>query len=745
MVIRIFSTLIALCFALTSQASSLSKLSPWLQIKMAKEKTTAAHRAAASQPVVTYVPVFVESENGELPIRSHGGVIYDYLEPAYVALVPMERLAEMAADAAIKCIEANEPMEAKLDTTVKITNISDVWAGQKAGMTALPQAYTGKGVVAAMVDAGIDFTHPMLRTEDGKSRFTWFLDTWIPSDTGGIGTVYDTPEKILEKGKTNIVQQMPHGMHVAGIMAGSQFGAARGIAYEAELMGAELNNTAMTKAVEDYLRQQFADDPQAVNRIVSVEKTDVLVYPIIKTIYERAEAQGKPCVINFSYGSRTFHLKSFSLTSRVLSHIVGPDHPGRVFVVASGNEGHLDIFREKQKDQPLDLTWKSPSSNQVFLVRFPANESDFTIKISEQKKGLVAEVKSSDILKAYKTWDSQTNPDQLPTYEISNDKVAYTLTYLDQLSKAENYHVFLMDVALPGLEDVVFNYTLSCESPVSLELSLLGGSTFSDTPINQMTGRSLHTISQPGSFESAIAVGATHYRMMVKNVNGEMVTNVLMGSKPGQLAALSSCGPTIDGRIKPDVVAPGTSIYSAVPSVIADEKLNSLITYEEERFGKKHALAAFSGTSMAAPHVAGIVALWLQANPKLTQDDVKTIISKTSHQLEEQFTEKNNYYGWGQIDAYAGLLEALHLATAIPTLSQHQPEDITFRVADGRLYAEGAEDGTTVTLYNLSGVAVRQGVIDGGSVSLAGLQRGVYAVQIGKQGSTLIRLSSNQM
>jgi hypothetical protein len=61
-------------------------------------------------------------------------------------------------------------------------------------------------------------------------------------------------------------------------------------------------------------------------------------------------------------------------------------------------------------------------------------------------------------------------------------------------------------------------------------------------------------------------------------------------------------------------------------------------------------------------------------------------------------------------------------------------------MAAGRLYIDAVEDGTAVTIYNLSGVSVYEGAIGGGSVSLEGLPQGVYVVQIGKQGSTLIRL-----
>jgi hypothetical protein len=57
-----------------------------------------------------------------------------------------------------------------------------------------------------------------------------------------------------------------------------------------------------------------------------------------------------------------------------------------------------------------------------------------------------------------------------------------------------------------------------------------------------------------------------------------------------------------------------------------------------------------------------------------------------------------------------------------------------------KLYAEGAEDGTPVSIYNLQGVRVGQTTVEGGAIVLDGLTQGVYAVQLGKLGSTLIRL-----
>lgn len=65
---------------------------------------------------------------------------------------------------------------------------------------------------------------------------------------------------------------------------------------------------------------------------------------------------------------------------------------------------------------------------------------------------------------------------------------------------------------------------------------------------------------------------------------------------------------------------------------------------------------------------------------------------------------------------------------------------MNFRLEGNRLYADGAEDGTPVSVYDLQGVRVVQTTVQGGAITLDGLIRGVYAVQLGRLGSTLIRL-----
>jgi len=108
---------------------------------------------------------------------------------------------------------------------------------------------------------------------------------------------------------------------------------------------------------------------------------------------------------------------------------------------------------------------------------------------------------------------------------------------------------------------------------------------------------------------------------------------------PYPIAYFSSRGPTgcnvpSERQIKPEVCAPGVNVYSCVPGT----------GYSQN----------YSGTSMAGPHVAGVVALMRQANPNLDVDTIKEVLLATSR--DEGNAGEDNTYGWGFIDAYAAVV-----------------------------------------------------------------------------------------
>jgi len=123
----------------------------------------------------------------------------------------------------------------------------------------------------------------------------------------------------------------------------------------------------------------------------------------------------------------------------------------------------------------------------------------------------------------------------------------------------------------------------------------------------------------------------------------------------GGLSAFSSRGPTTDGRLKPEVAAPGSNIISA--SHLADNEYRTL-----------------SGTSMAAPHAAGLVALILQAQPNLDVDQVLAALQNGAQAINPggqtcggipDSVRPNNQVGAGLISAPAAIAAAASIAAAL--------------------------------------------------------------------------------
>jgi len=125
------------------------------------------------------------------------------------------------------------------------------------------------------------------------------------------------------------------------------------------------------------------------------------------------------------------------------------------------------------------------------------------------------------------------------------------------------------------------------------------------------------SVNSPGSFPHAVAVGATDSK--------------------DAIASFSGRGPSFWKETKPEVSAPGVAIRSSIPGG----------GYQ----------GGWSGTSMSTPHVVGLAALLLEADPTLTADDLKNFMKYTALDLGEPGPD--NTYGWGRIDAYDAVRWAL--------------------------------------------------------------------------------------
>ena len=137
------------------------------------------------------------------------------------------------------------------------------------------------------------------------------------------------------------------------------------------------------------------------------------------------------------------------------------------------------------------------------------------------------------------------------------------------------------------------------------------------------------TIASPGISDEVITVGALDDRDTIDRSDDE-------------IASFSSRGPTIYGITKPDIVAPGVNIVSLRSPNSYLDKVSKSSRIENDYF-------VLSGTSMATPICAGVVALLLEQNPNLTHYDVKRMLKSGADGDIFNVTE-SNIYGAGYIN-----------------------------------------------------------------------------------------------
>ncbi|CCQ95771.1 Peptidase S8 and S53 subtilisin kexin sedolisin [[Clostridium] ultunense Esp] len=143
-----------------------------------------------------------------------------------------------------------------------------------------------------------------------------------------------------------------------------------------------------------------------------------------------------------------------------------------------------------------------------------------------------------------------------------------------------------------------------------------------------------YTVGSPGAAEKAITVAAM----------GDL------GENGFYLAGFSSRGYTADGRVKPDIAAPGVNITAA-------------------KAGTTTGYVTYSGTSMATPFTAGTVALMLDANPSLTPVSIKNLLGSTA--IDWGPSGKDIDYGFGRLDGYQAIAQAGGWSGTGPAVPNH--------------------------------------------------------------------------
>ena len=715
-----------------SLATDEKKLSGYVKSLITQPRPAASRAANNTHTVRPTLTAFlrVDADHADEVGKSFGLRYYARKGDLTIAEIPIDCIPSLSDHHAVHRIEASPSATLTMDTTRTITGadklhtLSSVFGNQ---------AFTGRGVVMGVMDVGFDLTHPNFYDASATNyRIGAFWDQ-LSKDTVGstlpVGRDFRGYELVRQQLHSTDGHILSHGTHTLGIAAGSGYDSPyRGIAYDADIC-------LVSNAVNDDI---VLIDSADYDKYTSA--TDALGF---KYIFDYADSLGKPCVASFSEGYSPYFDSEDSLYAAFLDSL---STPGHIIVISAGNQSLWDTYMEKDADREAIGTFLQSSTDagrytvsadgpiDVSLHAYPKD-----IDMTERPKLVFR----SDML--------TTDTVLTDTLFCNGDTCKFAISRYPSAFSADTLYNIVCK-ANKKIGALGFDIAIVLEG-WGTHAELFGRVANLSTDGQWNGARKGHNILSPGNFPAVICVGATAHRMGFTNYEGKYY-DYTNGQKAGLLSFYSSTGPTLDGLTKPDVVAPGNNIISSYSSYYLEAKPDANdINSDVEHFSfqeRTYAWNANTGTSMSAPVVAGIIALWLQAKPDLSREEIIGVLSRTCRQPVDTLTYPNNQYGYGEIDAYRGLLDILGI-DRIEGISLHQPAQLRLTIKGDQLQLlfEANERPTTplhINVYSLNGSLLHQATLQPSEseTHLPPLPKGIYAIQINNAdhrftGSQLIR------
>lgn len=577
-------------------------------------------------------------------LANYGCHKYAQLGDICIASIPLNRVTSLVNHPAVQRIEANPCGQLLMDTTATIINALPVYS--PSTLNTPPSTFTGQGVVVGVMDVGFDLTHPNFYDQSATHyRIGAFWDQ-LSKDTIGspfpVGRDYVGYEAVLAQQHSVDGITEAHGTHTLGSAVGSGYDSPyRGIAYESDIC---LVNNAVSSDIE------YIDEADIYKYTTAV---DALGF---KYIFDYADQQGEPCVASFSEGYPPYLDEEDQLYAEFLEQLCGPGH---IIVVSAGNENLYKTYLDKPAGMSeagafIDASGtkaqyrlKNNGPAQLHLMLYEGHESPRTLTFQIPPSTFSPPpstftdtlfIGRDTLAVTYNSYPSDFLDESIGTLELSSNRKLPQLPDVALVVEGSDIHVEVFGSSLCALTE-----------------------RSSDTRWQDADYG--HNILAPGCFSSVICVGSTAHRTSYQNQYGTWSTseNIDVGHR----SPFSSTGPTMSGLMKPDVMAPGQNIISSFNHFYPEhnDDRNNYIIANSEFNGQLYPWLVQSGTSMSTPIVAGVIALWLQAKPDLTPADILGVFSRTCRHPDSNMSYPNNEYGYGEIDAYQGLLDVLSMTS----------------------------------------------------------------------------------
>lgn len=441
---------------------------------------------------------------------------------------------------------------------------------------------TGRGVIIGIIDTGINYFHNCFIDGMGESRILSIWDQNLKPETNemspsayGYGVEYKQlqinsalkkpPELKLRHNFSH-----PHGTNVAAIAAGSG---------RVNLRNEMRNYTGMAPDAEIIMVAYPKDEIIGS----SAKILDALTY-----ILGQASTLDQPVVINFSSGDNLGAHDGTSLLERAIDNLL--DKSGRAFVKSAGNSARAKKHASGVLNNEEIVSFKidSGTKSEVNMDLWYESPDRFSIKVQSPGGETSKSIAPGNGPEIFQLDGSQIFVDSRLNNPFNKNNHIFIKIQVDKITETISEGEWKLHLAGDNISDGRFNIWIE--------------SNFSGTKFNSHVDDK-STVTIPGTAKKSITVGSY---ICDKKENC------------GKISPDSALGPTLDGRNKPDILAPGEGIFSASNSASND--------------GCRRVF----GTSMAAPVITGAIACMLQHNPNLTQDRISThlIASARSNKLD---------------------------------------------------------------------------------------------------------------